>query len=125
MARNDSTAAETCQYLAQLHACFVVWIDAMELLRRARVVTPLRVDVMVAIGSIALAYRDLTQVVVAPPLQPAHHAAVLLLEAVIDALDALAKGHGRAAVRDMAEQLTIFQMELVRLAEQAGWEMQP
>jgi hypothetical protein len=115
---------EADYYLAHLHACFVVWLDTMILLQRVAANTLTRDDIIAMIEPVAQAHRDLTQHTVVPPMLAVHRAAQNLLQSAIDALDAVAAGHGKPAVQDMSEQLTIFQAELVLFAERAGFALE-
>jgi hypothetical protein len=118
------TRIETDYYLAQLHACFVVWLDTMTLLQRVAMDTLTREEIIAMSEPVAQAHRDLAQRTVAPPMLAVHQAARDLLQSAMDAVDAVAAGRGKPAVRDMSEQLTIFQAELVLFAERAGFALE-
>ena len=115
------TRIEADRYLVQLHTCLVVWEDAMIAITRSDRTGLACEHVIAAIGPVAQAHRQLTQLTVTPPMRAVHHAALALLQSAMDAMDAIAAGHGKGAVRDMSERLTIFQTELVRFAAQAGF----
>jgi hypothetical protein len=115
------TRVEIERYLVQLHSCFVVWYDAMIFIRRSDRTWLTCEHVIAAIGPVAQAHRQLTQLKVTPPMRAVHQAALALLQSAMKAMDAIAAGQGKVAVRDMSEQLTIFQTELVLFAEQAGF----
>jgi hypothetical protein len=114
------TRIEADRYLVQLHTCLVVWEDAMSAITRSDRTWLECENIIAAIGPVAQAHRQLTQLTVTPPMRAVHHAAMDLLQSAIDALDAIAAGRGKAAVRDMSEQLTIFQTELALFAVRAG-----
>ena len=107
-------------YLVQLQGCFVAWNDAMTAIAHADRAERSVVTIIATIGPVYRAHRQLMQLTVTPPMQATHRAAVGLVQSAVDALDAIAVGRGSPAVRDLSEQLTIFQTELVRFAEQAG-----
>ena len=108
-------------FLAHLQDCFELWMDAMDLVLRTKD-TPLRGQhLIVAMGSIAAARHQLAQRTVSAELTFAHRAALTLLQSAMDALSAIVQGKGKPALRDMSEQLTIFQSELCRLAESVGF----
>ena len=107
-------------FLAHLQDCFELWMDAMDLVLRTKD-TPLRGQhLIVAMGSIAAARHQLAQRTVSAELTFAHRAALALLQSAMNALAALMYGRGQPAIRDMCEQLTIFESELYRLAETIG-----
>jgi hypothetical protein len=120
MPKDCTTWVEAEGYIEQLHACFVVWMSAMQVLQQDTAAQLVRADVIAAIGPIAQAHQNLAECSVAPPMQAAHRAALQLLQSAIDALDALAAGRSTPAVQDLCEQLTIFQAELVLFAQRAG-----
>jgi hypothetical protein len=120
MSRNLVTAIEAMCYVAQLQECFALWLGAMDFLVYSGETTLACEDIIVAIGPIAKAHRQLMGLTVTPQMAAAHQAALGLLQSAMDALDAIAAGRGRPAVRDMSEQLAIFQTELVFYAERAG-----
>ena len=115
------TRTETACYLAQLHDCFAVWEGAMHWIRHHATESIPHESLLATIVLVALAHHRLTRLSVTPPMLAVHHAALDLLQSAIDALDAIAAGRGKPAVRDMSEQLMIFQAELVLFAEQAGF----
>lgn len=111
---------ETDYYIAQLHACLVVWIDTMTMLQNVAANTLTSEDIRIMIAPVALAHHDLAQRSVAPAMLAVHRAAQDLLQSAMDTLAAIAAGRGRPAMRDLSEQLTIFQTELVLFAERVG-----
>jgi hypothetical protein len=120
MSRNLVTSIEAKCYVTQLQGCFALWLGAMEFLRHSSETELACEDIIAAIGPIARAHRQLVQLTVTPQMAAAHQAALTLLQSAMDALDAIAAGRGRPAVRDLSEQLAIFQTELVLFAERAG-----
>jgi hypothetical protein len=115
------TRVEAERYLVQLHTCWMVSYDAMIAIKRSDRRWLMREHIIAAIGPVAQAHRQLAQFTVTRPLLAVHRAALVLLQSIMDAMDAIAAGHGTVAVRDMREQLTIFQTEIVLFAARAGF----
>lgn len=103
-------------YLDVLCKCFTIWQGAMEQLHE----DVSSEQIIASIGRVAYAQERLTRMTVPPSLMSTHTAACALLQSAMDALDAVAAGRGAPAIREMSEQLTIFQMEMYRLARRVG-----
>jgi hypothetical protein len=106
-------------YLWELYACLVVWVDVMDILWRDDA-GPTQEEITAALGPLARIHRSLAQRSVTPATAAVQHAALSLLQSAMDAMDAIAVGRGKPEVREMQEQLTIFQTELVLFAQRAG-----
>ena len=120
MSNRPAARVQAQTFLTQLLSCFVVWDDAMTAITYADGLERPVAMIIAMIEALSCTHRQLLQLTVTPPMQAMHRAALELMQSAMDALDAVAAGHGSAAVRDMSEQLTIFETELVRFAERAG-----
>jgi hypothetical protein len=118
---SDPIAQEVAvSYLRQLHGCVAVWVGAMDMIWNDDARQLNGEDVIAAIGPVAQAHRDLAYYSVLPAMAAVHCAALNLLQSGMDALDAIAAGRGKPALREMQEQLTRFQVELVLFSKRAG-----
>lgn len=118
--------SEVRYYLTLLQDCFVVWMETMDKVLHEGETRLTHRRVIEAIEPIAIAQRRLGQYTVSNEMMFAHRTTLALLQSAMKALHAIAYGAGTPAIREMSEQLTIFEYELCRLAEVVGFtDMKP
>ncbi len=118
--------SEVRYYLTLLQDCFVIWMETMDMVLHQGETRLTHRRVIEAIEPIAIAQRLLGQYTVSNEIMFAHRAALALLQSAMEALHAIAYGAGTPAIREVSEQLTIFEYELCRLAEVVGFtDMKP